>query len=93
MWYITVELCYVSVLRIGVHEPSGAEWSHQRATGPAFGKILISPTSRGHLTLVMTSCGSPRGARISGCLVHPWPISNGFSTVRGTHDFEFFSAL
>jgi hypothetical protein len=27
MWYITAELCLVSVLRIEVRDPVGAEWS------------------------------------------------------------------
>jgi hypothetical protein len=56
-------------LRTRVHDLGRSEWSHRRCTGPAFEKVLISPTSCRHLTLVVASCGTPRGAGVSGCLV------------------------
>jgi hypothetical protein len=65
-WYMTVEPCCVSVLCLGVRDPSRVEWSRRRCTSPSLGKVLISLTSRGHLTLVVTSCGLPHGARVLG---------------------------
>jgi hypothetical protein len=59
VWYTTTETGCVSVLRNGTRDPGGAEWSCRRCTGSAFGRISISPTSSGHLTLAMTSRGSP----------------------------------
>ena len=76
MWCIqctgTVEPYHVSVLRIMVCDLGGAEWSHRCCTGPAFERVLISSTSRGHLTLAMTSHSLPRGVGALGFLVRPW---------------------
>jgi len=72
MWYVTIELCRVSVLCIRVHDLGGAEWSCRRCTGPTFGRVLISSTSCGHLTLVVTPQDLPPSAGVSGCSVHPW---------------------
>jgi hypothetical protein len=60
MWYMTAELCHVSVLHIGVHDLGGVKWSCGHYTGPTFGRLSIFLTLREHLTLAMTSCGSPR---------------------------------
>ena len=72
MWYVTVEPYHVSVQRIRVRDQGWTEWSRQCYTGPAFGKVSISPTSRGHLTLAMASHSSPHGVVIHGYLVYPW---------------------
>ena len=72
MWYMTAEPYRVSVLRIEVCDPGRTEWSRRRCTGPAFGKVLISPTSHGHLTLAVASRGSPCGAGGLGCSVCLW---------------------
>ena len=72
MWYVTIEPCYVSVLRIGACDPGGAEWSRRCCTGPAFGRVSISPSTYGHLTLAITSRSSPHGTGIPIYLVHPW---------------------
>jgi hypothetical protein len=61
-WYMTIELCHVSVLHIGVRDLGGVKWSCGHYTGPAFGRVSISLTLRWHLTLVVTSHGSPRVA-------------------------------
>jgi hypothetical protein len=50
MLYVTAEPCRVSVLRMGVCDPGGTEWSRRRCTGPAFMRVAIFLTSRGHLT-------------------------------------------
>jgi hypothetical protein len=55
MWYAIAEPCCVSVLCVGVCDPGETEWSHRRCTGLAFGKVLISPTLCGHLTLAVAS--------------------------------------
>jgi hypothetical protein len=37
----------------------------------------------------MTYHGLPRSVGVLGCLVHPWPINGGLSTVSGTHDYNY----
>ena len=69
MWYVMAKPCHASVLRIRVHDLGRIEGSRRCCTGLAFMRVLIFPTSRGHLTLAVTSRGSPRGAGISSCLV------------------------
>jgi hypothetical protein len=64
MWYMTTEPCCVSMLCIRVRDPGGTEWSRQRCTGPAFVRVVILLTSRRHLTLAVTSLGSPRGVGV-----------------------------
>ena len=71
MWYVIAEPCHVSVLRIGVCDPGGTEWSYRCYFGPAFVRVSIFLTSREHLTLVVISRGLPRGTGISGFLVCP----------------------
>ena len=80
-WYAIAEPCCVSVPCFRVHDPGRTERSHQRYTGPAFERVSISSTSRGHLTLVVTSRGSPSGAGVSGYLVYPWLINGDPSTI------------
>jgi hypothetical protein len=53
MWYTTVEPCRVNVLHIKVHGLGRAKWYHRCYTSPAFGRVSIYLTSRGHLTLVV----------------------------------------
>ena len=77
MWYMIAKPCRVSVLRIGVCDPGGAEWSCRRCTGPALGSVSISLISHEHLTLAVASHGAPRGARASGCSVLPWAYKQG----------------
>ena len=72
MRYATVVRCRVSVFRIGVHDPGRAKRSRRCCTISAFRRILISPTSRGHLTLAMASRGAARGEGVSGCSIYPW---------------------
>ena len=69
-WYVTTEPCRVSVPCFEVCDPGGTERSCRCCTGPVFEGVSISPTSRGHLTMAMTSRGSPHGAGVSSCLVH-----------------------
>ena len=64
MWYATTKPCRVSVLYIRVCDPGEVELSRRCCTGSTFGRVLISLTSRGHLTLAMTSHGSPRGTGV-----------------------------
>jgi hypothetical protein len=72
MWYMTAEPYHVSVLHIGVRDLGGAECSRRCCTDPAFGKVSISLTSHGHLTLVVASRGLPRYVEVSGYSVRPW---------------------
>jgi hypothetical protein len=71
VWYATAEPYHASVLHIGVHDLGEVELSHRRYTSSAFRRISISPTSCGHLTLVVASRGSPHGAGVSGYSVLP----------------------
>jgi len=89
MWYVTAEPYHVSVLRIGVCDLGEIEWSRQCCTGPAFGKVLISPTSCGYLILVVAFCDSPRGVGVLGYSVCLWAINGVLSTVGSTHDYNF----
>jgi hypothetical protein len=61
-WYVTTESCCVSVSCFGARDPGGAEWSCRPCFGPVFGRVSVSPSSRGHLTLAVASHGAPRGA-------------------------------
>jgi hypothetical protein len=81
MWYVAAEPYHVSVLHIGVCDLGKTKWSRRGCIGLAFGKVLISPTSRGHLTLGVASRGLPCDVKASGCLVRPWPINGDLSTI------------
>jgi len=61
---VTAEIYHVSVLRIKVRDPGGAEWSCRCCTGPAFQRVSISLASHRHLALVVTSHSSPHGAEV-----------------------------
>ena len=89
MWYVTVEPCRVSVLRIRVCDLGGTEWSRRCCTNPAFGRVSIFLTSYGYLTLAMTSHGLPRDVGVLGCSICLWAINGVLSTVGSTHDYNF----
>jgi hypothetical protein len=77
----TTEPCRVNVLYVGVRDLGEIEWSCRCCIGLAFGKVLISPTSCGHLTLVVASHSSPCGMGVLGYLIHPWPTNGDPPTV------------
>ena len=68
-----MSVCYASRAR----DLGGTEQSRRRCTGPAFVRVSIFLTLRGHLTLVVTSRGLPHGARVLGCSVCPWAYKYG----------------
>ena len=80
-WYMTAKPYHVSALCFEVRDTGGADWSHQHCTSPAFGRVMIFLTSFEHLTLAVTSHGSPHGMGVLGYLVYPWPINGGLPTV------------
>ena len=53
----SVESSHVNVLRAGVHDLGRTEWSHRCCIGSTLRRISIFVTSRGHLTLAVTSRG------------------------------------
>jgi hypothetical protein len=60
--YMTAEPCCVCVSCFKVHDLGRAKWSCRPCCVPAFGRVSISLSSCGHLTLVVASRGAPRGA-------------------------------
>lgn len=72
MQYMAAEPCRVSAPCVGVRDPGGTERSCQHCTGLAFRKVLFFLTFYGHLSLVPTSHGAPRGMEALGCLLIPW---------------------
>jgi hypothetical protein len=84
VWYMTAEFYHLSVLCIGVHDLGGAEWSCQRCTGPTFGRVSISLTSHGHLTLALTPVvhHAAWGSQVVWSAFEP--TSKGFPTVQTT---------
>ena len=77
----TAEPYRVSVLRIGVRDPGVAEWSRRHYTGSVFGRISISLTSRGHLTLAVASHGALRGAGPQATQSALGPLSRGLPSI------------
>ena len=70
--YVAIKPCRVCVPCVRVRDPGGTERSCRHCTGLAFRKVLFSLTFYGHLSLVLTSHGAPRGTEALGCLVSPW---------------------
>ena len=79
MWYVTTEPFHVSVLRVEICDLGKTEWSYQRCTSLAFGKVSISLTSCRYLTLALTSRGLLRGMGVSGYSIYLWAYKWRFS--------------